>query len=176
MLSHLLLVHSVIKALRLTCTCLLNGEIYQNRSTVILPILWNFTIFLKYPSLPRNIGALTFSPPTFSPSDNLTHMVGLVTDGLLNFSTHIFLVPVLISLLIFCPPLGEGGLIVTSDSWSNLLWQLVHLLCEVKLGPVVTRSLAADDSRYLVFFLWQRHVTVLCKISQYFFMSIYNKL
>ncbi len=40
----------------------------------------------------------------------------LVTIGLLNFSTHNFLVPVLFSPRIFRPPLGAGGLIVTCDS------------------------------------------------------------
>jgi hypothetical protein len=96
-------------------------------------------------------GALIFGPPTCSPSDSSTHMVGLSSwwqFGHLNFSTHTFLVPVSFSTQIFRPPLGEGELIVTCDSWSNLLWQLVHPLWEVKLGPIVTRSLVADDSHF----------------------------
>jgi hypothetical protein len=70
----------------------------------------------------------------------------LVTVGLLNFSTPIFLVPVSFSPQIFCPHLGEGGLIVTCEIWSNLPWQLVHPFCEVKLSPIDTRSLAAYES------------------------------
>jgi hypothetical protein len=65
----------------------------------------------------------------------------LVTIGLLNFSTHIFLVPVSLSPWIFRPPLVAGGLIVTCDSWSTLMWWLVHPSCIVNWGTNVTRSL-----------------------------------
>jgi hypothetical protein len=74
-----------------------------------------------------------FSPPTFSPSDNSTHMISPSDSWTLELFDPHLLVPVSFSSWIFCPSLGEkkGGLIVTCDSWSNLLWQLVHPLCEV---------------------------------------------
>ncbi len=73
----------------------------------------------------------------------------LVTIGLLNFSTHIFLVPMSFSPQIFRPPLGAGVLIVTCDSWSTLLWQLVHPSYIVNWGTNVTRSLVADLQLFL---------------------------
>ncbi len=65
----------------------------------------------------------------------------LVTGGLLNCSTHIYLVSVLFSPRIFRPPLGEGELIVTCVSWSNPLWQLVYPPCLVELTRNVTTYL-----------------------------------
>jgi hypothetical protein len=79
----------------------------------------------------------------------------LVTIGLLNFSTHIFLVPVSFSPRIFRQPLGAGGLIVTCDSWSTLLWQLVHPSYIVNLGTNVTRSRVTDDSYFFSWFFWK---------------------
>jgi hypothetical protein len=70
---------------------------------------------------PEATDALTFSPPTFSPSDNSAHTVSPSENWTLNFLTNIFLVPVSFSPQILCPPLGVGGLIVTCDIKSTPL-------------------------------------------------------
>ncbi len=64
---------------------------------------------------PQHDGALTFSPPTVSPSDNLT----------LEFFDPLFFWSLyhLVHELIFRPCLGAGGLIVTFDIQSiPLTW------------------------------------------------------
>ncbi len=99
----------------------------------------------------------------------------LVTIGLLNFSTHIFLVPVSFSPRIFRPPLGEGGLIVTCDSWSNLMWQLVQLFFKLKLGPIVTRFLVADDRHFFQPILLKIAIELgLLNFSTHIFWSLYS--
>ncbi len=78
-------------------------------------------------------GALMLSPPTFSNLVTIqpTHLV-LVTFGLLNFSTHVFLVRVTFSPRTFCSP-----------PWPEL-WQVVHTSYIVNLGTIDTSHLEVD--------------------------------
>ncbi len=107
------------------------------RINTILMEIPNPQLVLWYLVHPR-FGLVTVRP---------TQLV-LVTVELLNFSTHIFLVPVSFSTWIFLPP--PGG------RWTNChLWQLVQPPVTVsppvvrsKIGSNCTRSLVADDSHF----------------------------
>ncbi len=89
-------------------------------------------------------GALMFSPPTCSPSNNATRMAGPSDNQTADlFNPHLF-VPVTFSPQFFCPPLRGGGhmaLLGTRGIYSNLLTQLVRPSCAAYLGQNITGCL-----------------------------------
>ncbi len=147
-----------------------SSESHSRRIRYIYTYLDSLFIFLILLWKRNKLGALTFSQPRLVMVTNWPARLVLVMIGLLNFLTHIFLVPVTFSQWISRQPLGGGGLVVICDSLFFLLWQFFHPLYSyiVELGANVATSLVL--STFLPSNGWTFFCCSFCCFLTFFFV------